>query len=238
MKNIVIAGAGPIGLYLAIMMSQLIKAYKIDSTITVIDPRLGAQDRPGIVAKMALSLLEENIRIPIGPMKVSDDTDTSLFIQNLEERLLTIAQTLKIHFIHAEFQEFQDAAPKQMVIKTAEGVTTTLVCDFAIDCSGPKRAIVRKIKEHHPGVFEEKKISDNPIKNHFIAYVTMDLKNAGLMAEKPNKDKDPVKYALGLERLRTEFEWPEFIEPELTFENIALQKAPLNFISTMKSQLT
>ena len=219
MKNIVITGAGPIGLYLAIRFKQIITDNKLDAKVTVIDPRVGEYGRPGVVANMALKLLSENIGRPISAVREGDDTGTSMFIQDLELALYKIAKELKVNFVRAGFDDF---TKKSLSIKDAESRVSSIPCDIAIDCSGPKRALVKKFNEKNPEQpFEIKNVGNNPLKNHFIAYVNMDTENAERMHEKLKRD--PLKRALAFERLRTEFGWAEFTEPEFSLRTYTME---------------
>ena len=58
MKNIVIAGGGPIGLYLAIRLARFCLAQNLPITITVVEPKLDSRSRPGIVARNILDVIQ------------------------------------------------------------------------------------------------------------------------------------------------------------------------------------
>lgn len=214
MKNIVITGAGPIGLYLAIRLNQIIKTYRLDTTVTVIDPRVGKYDRPGIVARMALMALEKGIGFPLDSVKEGDDTGTAMFIQDLEKSLYEIATSMKVKFINSQFKEF---VPHYLKITNSLNKEQNIPCDMALDCSGPKRALVKSVSAKS---FETLPVGDNPLKCHFIAYVNMDEKNAKLMHEKLPPDKNLIKHAIALEKLRA-LGWSEFVEPELSSRTYA-----------------
>lgn len=213
MKNIVIVGAGPIGLYLANRLMQIINEYGLTTKITVIDPRLEECDRPGIVARNALELIGQHMNLDLGSMREGDDSGTSMFIQDLEKSLFMIAKSMDTKLIRKAFKEpHQD----KIIVSEKNRPDTELSCDFIIDCSGARRVVVSKINDTHSDQkpFSVERVGNNPIKNHFIAYVTTDLENEKKIAEK--KEKDPLKYALALEELRNRFGWPYFLEPELT----------------------
>lgn len=210
MKNIVISGAGPIGLYTAIRLSKIISNYNLNTKITVIDSRVGNYNRPGVVAKNVIPLMEKEIgRITVADS--GDNNNNSMFIQDLEKSLYKIAKALPITFISSDFHGFK---PGKILVNNNKSIHE-LDCDLAIDCTGQRRALVKKINEikHKAPPFQIKRIGNNPIKEHFVAYVTMDLENANLIESKKNKNF--LKYSLTMEELRAKFNWPEFSQPTL-----------------------
>lgn len=215
MKNIVIVGAGPIGLFLAIRLTQIKAQYGLRLDITVVDPRADNYERPGIVAQKALELLSELIGRPVQVAREGDDTGTSMFIQDLEKSLYRIAKEMGIRIIQSKFEDIEPGA-KSIRVSPSEMPEDTIPCDLLLDCSGPRREVVTKLNAAlgNPSPFTVKPVSDNPIKNHFIAYINIDADQAHLLSEKRNKD--PLKYALALEKLRHRFGWTEFAEPELS----------------------
>lgn len=213
MRNIVIPGAGPIGLFLAISLARIIKQYELDVTITVVDPRVGEYDRPGVVANKVLDFLGGYLKMPIEGIRRGDDTGTSMFIQDLETALYRIAQKFNIKFERAQVQDLE---PGTVKAKKKDGSVVRVPCDLALDCTGQNRqlATILNQSESDRKPFEIKRIGDNPIKNHFVAYVNMDAKNAELVSEKMKKD--PLKHSHQLSLLRAKFGWTEFADPEFT----------------------
>src|SRR5262249_5295720 len=70
---------------------------------------------------------------------------------------------------------------------------------------------------------------ENPIKNHFIAYVKMDPNYSALL-KSPSPDKNnPVKHTLALENLRQKFKWPHFTEPTFNYQILNKNKGCLYF---------
>ncbi|PUT39571.1 hypothetical protein DIZ47_09525 [Legionella taurinensis] len=63
MKTIAIVGGGPIGLYLAIRLSQVLGSQLSEFKIIIIEPKLNDYNRPGIVAKNVLDLIERHIKL-------------------------------------------------------------------------------------------------------------------------------------------------------------------------------
>ncbi|VVC75673.1 hypothetical protein AQUSIP_09630 [Aquicella siphonis] len=213
MKNIVIAGAGPIGLYMAIRLTQIIKSLGLSTTVTLVDPRAGQYDRPGVVANKALDLISQGLKIYIPVVQQGDDTGTSMFIKDMEMSLHKIAVSMGVKIIQGKVE---DCDAEKVRVSRPKKEDLMLPCDLALDCTGPRRTLVKLVNAKHAGMepFTIQDVGDNPIKNHFIAYVTMDEMNAALVSEK--KHHDPLKHTLALERLRTEFGWPHFIEPEFS----------------------
>lgn len=208
MKHIVIVGGGPVGLYLAIRLARICLTQDLQITITVVEPKLGSYNRPGIVARNVLKDIQAHVDLSKSVLRDGDDTGSSIFIMELEMALYQEAQKLPIHF------------KKAKVVGLSAGQITlsdksSILCDGVLDCTGSRRAIVmlvNKIVEPQP--FALKQVADNPIKNHFVAYVKLDAENASaIMSEAA---PDALEHTLALEHLRTEFQWPEFIEPELS----------------------
>ena len=87
--RIVITGAGPIGLYLAIMLKRMTQGTA--NEIVVLDKRAGSYTRPGIVAKQAVEAIEKGLDLKISGISSANDTGEAIFIRDLEKALFKIA---------------------------------------------------------------------------------------------------------------------------------------------------
>lgn len=208
--NIVIAGAGPIGLYLAIRLNELIKLNNLQANVIVADQRAGKYSRPGVIASQALIEMEKSI----GPVKsyVRNPTPNSMFIQDLETALYGQARESGVKFASANFEGFDTSAIK---LRDGSGKTLSIACDLAIDCTGQKRSLAVEANRLISGKDKPFKISPAaaiPVKNHFIAYIKMDEKHA----EAALKDnKDPAQRKAGIKLLRDEFGWQDYEIPTI-----------------------
>lgn len=200
-RHIIIAGAGPIGLYLAINLMYL-HGHKVN--VTVVDQFLEDYRRPGVIAKAVIDVINAslskkglpNISVPDAGCVPAN----AIFIRDLQVALLTLAKGLKVNIIAAPLQEI--SANSVLVGEVP------LSCDLLLDCTGERRFSTRLIKE-----FKIEPIADNPIKNHFIAFITMNPQNAALsnFLDHP----DPVIFTLSLEKLRRDFGWKEYSLPSV-----------------------
>ncbi|KTD46947.1 hypothetical protein Lrub_1869 [Legionella rubrilucens] len=224
MKTIAIVGGGPIGLYLAIRLSQVLGSQLSEFKIIIIEPKLNDYNRPGIVAKNVLDLIERHIKLGNEVLKASDDSDSSIFIGRLEAALLKEAKHYPIQFVKAALTGMSPQG--DLLLDNGQRLT----CDYAFDCTGARRKLISAVNSQlPPGTkFTVSTVGDNPRKNHFVAYVTMDTTNAARMIE--DTQRDPLQRALGLQRLRSEFKWPEFVEPELSQRRYTTDESVLFYL--------
>lgn len=200
-QHIVIAGAGPMGLYVAIKLKELIVLLNIDAEIHVIDAKAGDYKRHGLIAEQVLTKVNEELGTKIA---LFNPTSNSIHIKDLEQAMYGIAIQKGVIFHKKHFESF-----------VSNGVVlsdhTTLLCDWTIDCTGGWRLLVKAVNEldnSHP--FTITRVDENPIKKHFIAQVSMDEYNIHLSA----KDNDDViQRILSLEALRKTYAWSEFKNP-------------------------
>lgn len=221
MKNIVVAGGGPIGLYIAIRLTQIINKLGLNTTVTSVDLRVGEYDRPGVVANKALELISEGLKTYIPVKQHGDDTGTSMFIKDMEKSLYDIALERGVRFVKGKVEACD--ARKVFISRPGKSELLAIPCDLALDCTGPRRTLVNINNKNHGSKkpFTVERVGNNPIINHFIAYVVMDERNASLVSEK--KEHDPLKYALAMERLRNEFGWEHFVEPEFSLRRYTIK---------------
>src|SRR3990167_2714512 len=214
MGHTVIVGAGPIGLYTAIKLKQL------GVNVTVIDPRAGdGYTRPGGLDMRVFDQLERYIGQPI-------DCSSSRHIKDVERSLYKIAVSLGINIQQQSFNTLVDHG----VAVTDKQSTTVIPCDLVIDCTGSKRAVIHDVnKRHEKPPFPIETIGDNPLKNHFIAYISMTPEDVELLYNPLPIHSDPLQHTLALESLRAKFGWPEFSEPGFNYQPLAKNKVCLYF---------
>ncbi|ASQ47317.1 NAD(P)-binding protein [Legionella clemsonensis] len=209
--HIAIVGSGPIGLYAAILLK---KRYGENIHVTVLDSRANSYERPGIIAKQAVQIINSSFQSKgIPEISVPDsrgEPANSVFIADLQRALLESAINHGVTLIQSSFAELE-----KNQIKTKEG--ETLSCDLLIDCSGESRAVARFTTQKfgEDSTFSIQTIAENPLKNHFIAYVHMDEENSKRCKILDLNSQDPLVYAKAMEDLREKHGWKEFAEPEM-----------------------
>ncbi|MCF6777174.1 hypothetical protein L3V83_11430 [Thiotrichales bacterium 19X7-9] len=210
MKNVIIVGSGPIGLYNALKLSQLKKKYNLDINITVVDARAGEYERSRIVAKGVAIEIEQGLGLDLKGLRSADDIGNAIYIQDVEKSLYTLALKEGVNFEKANFKTFDSG---NVIVETKSSkIQKTLASDLVLDCTGSSRAVVQEVnKLTNDQSFSVSPIGNNPIKNHFSAYVTMTEDQAELMHTP--KEKDPVKHALAMATLRKKYGWEYFSEP-------------------------
>ncbi|MDR3502792.1 MAG: hypothetical protein P4L79_09435 [Legionella sp.] len=218
MKNIVIAGAGPVGLYAAI---RLKKQYGADVNVVVVDPYLDSYDRPGIIAKMAVEIINKSLGAagvkPIAVPESGGYPPNSVFIKDLQGVLLADAKDLGIKFEQGSFVR-AEAANVVVTSKGAGGIVApkSLPCDLLLDCSGERRVVATQVNIDKPGTFTVKPIADNPVKKHFVAYVQMDAENAAKCSLNEARELEPLAFAVNMEALRKTHGWAHHALPQVT----------------------
>jgi|GEM_PF-3898076 len=196
MKEIAIAGAGPMGLLLAIRLKQL--GYE---NITLVDARAGTYTRPGILNASIFEELTQLIGLPV-------DFSDSYHLKDVERSLYKIAESLNIKIMKANFTGFEG---KALRVEDEHHDIHILPCDLAIDATGSRRALVNEINRLFPDAFSVQPIADPSHKKHLMAYVKVE--------EKTDSDppSTPAPYGFDfmvqkLEELRA-MGWKGFVEP-------------------------
>lgn len=207
--RIVIVGAGPIGLYLAIKLRQMIGHFPHE--VVLLDKRVGKYSREGIVANKAASVIETNLGRQLTGIKPANDTGEAVYIKDVEHALYTIAKhTLHIKTIN---ENFESVTGSKIKIKSSliEG-------NFILDCTGKRRSVINYINEinHAKKPFTIKQVANNPHKSHFIAQVTFSSDQIPKLRPLTESTIDPTHHALTLYTLREQFGWQNYSEPELT----------------------
>lgn len=200
-RHIIIAGAGPIGLYLAINLMYL-HGHKVK--VTIVDQFLEDYRRPGVIAKAVIDVINASLsKKGLPTISVPDAgcvPTNAVYIRDLQIALLTLAKGLKVNTIAAPLQEIN--ADSVLVGEVP------ISCDLLLDCTGERRFSTKRINQ-----FKIEPIAENPIKNHFIAFITMNPQNAALsnFLDHP----DPAIFTLSLEKLRRDFDWKEYSRPSV-----------------------
>lgn len=198
MPRIVIAGAGPIGLYTAILLRERYPGFQV----TVLDHRIGRFDRPGVIAIGALEAINASFAtLGISPIEVreSGSHPPAIHIKDLQEALYKrVIDIRDVEFIDKDYFSVDHEGVKVIGDEDLESIGP---CDLLIDCTGEDRAVTENL-------FDVENISDNPIKNHFIAYIYVDTDNDTLRSSGSTPPE-----ALGVFRERTG--WREFVEPDI-----------------------
>lgn len=210
-QRITIIGSGPVGLFTAILLKRQYGKF-ID--VTLLDSHITDYERPGIIAKKAVQAINEVfVSLGIPAVDVPDsggEPANSIFIGDLQRALLLHAERAGVNLLQEAF-----ASLEKDTIKTKKN--TAIPSDLVIDCSGEGRVVVNFTNEKFgsDSTFQVERIANNPIKQHFIAYVHMDEENSSLCRIDDLKKRNPVVFVQTLEKLRKTFGWQEFAEPEM-----------------------
>lgn len=197
MPNIVIAGAGPIGLYTAILLRARYPGIKV----TLLDGRIGNFNRPGVIAIGALEAINASFRhLGTPPLEVTEcgSNPPAIHIRDLQNALYERAKSAGVTFISKDYSAVEN---RKIQIEDSDE-EESLPCDLLIDCTGNDRVVTEEI-------LGAEDISDNPIKNHFIAYIYVDDTNDKLMS--PTTPVTPGS----LINFRENTGWSEFVTPEI-----------------------
>jgi tetratricopeptide (TPR) repeat protein len=182
--------------------------------VTVMDANINDYKRPGVIAKNVVDIINsylDKLSVPMDDVPDAGCVPTNaVFMKDLQASLRVIAKNLGVNLLEGNFSGIEN---NTVQVDESE----SLSCDLLIDCTGERRKVVKSTEQ-----FTIESIDDNPIKTHFIAFVTMDSNNAALA--KIVDSLDPVPHTLAMEKLRMKFHWKEFAPPELVtgkWENIA-----------------
>lgn len=160
----VIIGAGPSGLYAAI---KLRKSGIRD--VVVYDPREGNYTRPGHLNQNVFTRAQQGLDLDFWPKGERGH------ISDLEQSLYKEAKKLGIKIENKRFVRLHDDATKPgVVVAGTDGQEEIVEADYVFDCTGTRRAVVTAVNERIPdSPLQLDKITDLPVRNHFLAYVTI-----------------------------------------------------------------
>lgn len=219
-KHIVIVGAGPIGLYMAIQLKR-----RGVQHITVIDPRANAYTRPGVLDQGIFELMDKQLHADIR-------YSSSQHIKDLERALYELAEK---EGIHIEQTKFVGIEPQHVMVQSAINQTPTkLPCDMVFDASGSARAVVHAVNARaqeagESAPLEIEHIMPVDVTNHLLAYVQMDPSLIEALHGQRKEPHDTVHALIALETIRDEFAWTGIGEPDFHFQKLNKNKLCLYF---------
>lgn len=223
MKNYVIVGAGPIGLYWAAKLAKIQKTSEIPITITVVDSREGNYKRERIVSNQAIKLISSQLSIEMKSAK--GIPSEAMYIRDFENSLYQYCKKNKVKFINGTFSELGE---KSVIYKDPENEQHKINCDMIIDCSGSNRVVLKETNRLlKKEIFEIKTLGKNPHTNHFSCY--MSLSNEEGKKLNTPKEIDPLLQAKQLAKLRKEYGWPDFSFPDVDIRSAENEKNGLNY---------
>lgn len=190
----VIAGAGPIGLYLAIQLH--LKGVK---NLVVYDPRAGNYTRPGHINKNILERLRNLITTS------STLNATRIHIKDIEHGLYATAISLGIEIQKKKFVGFHKNTENPGVLVAHEGKVETVPCDYVFDCTGSKREVVHAVNAVHadkPPFILSPITKEVAVKQHYLAYVRMKHKHLELLRQSPQTVITDMQWVRSMEKLR------------------------------------
>lgn len=220
--SLVIVGAGPIGLSLAICISKLNQALGLDLNVTLIDPRMGDSGHPETKGKgkytrpgYLLPQIFEEVSDLVGDVIIPSP---ACHIKELERGLLAIARKNKN--ISIITQKYDRTLPEGIVVADEKGVKKILPIKFnaIFDCSGSKRVVIHDInrdaienKEAPP--FSIEPCALNPIENMLNVTARLEKKDFESLELLNSLDQTKLGTLDVTELHQAPFHWDEYASP-------------------------
>lgn len=216
MPQVVIAGAGPIGLHLAL---TLVQEGLSPREILIIDPRAGHYTRPGHVTSYVFEVVYKSL-------KLRKDEYVIGHIKDIERELYALVQKKKIPVLNERFIGLQAAethkpGKKHIIISNGPDNTQTINCDYLFDCTGASRQVVKAVNTYCQNLKQEEPFkiqayTDVSIKRHYLAYVKMSPEDFNLLEYKdwhvPLMFPYPAEYLKNILKLQ-KFGWQHYNFP-------------------------
>lgn len=159
--------------------------------------------RPGVIATGALDAINDSFeQLGIPRLEVSEcgSHPSAIHIKDLQQALYEKAKSLGVALIQKNYSAVES---KQVIVEDDdEDIIQSLPCDLLIDCTGNDRVATEEIL----GATD---IADNPIKNHFLAYIYVDKANDALMSSSASITSQSLR------AFRANTGWSEFVAPEI-----------------------
>ncbi|HBD7045559.1 TPA: hypothetical protein ACJ5DT_002391 [Legionella pneumophila] len=223
MKDFVIVGAGPIGLYWAARLAQIKESSGLPINIVVIDPRAGNYNRERIVSNEAIKSISSrfSISMPSGKGIPSE----AMYIRDFEKSLYEYCESKGVTFKKGTFSGLSD---NLVSYKDTKENIRTVKCDMVVDCSGSNRMVLKETNRLlGKEVFEIKTLGKNPHTNHFSCYMSLSTEEAKKLLI-PD-EIDPLLQAKQLCKLRQKYDWPNFSFPVVDIRSAKNEEGGVNY---------
>ncbi|WP_181951437.1 NAD(P)/FAD-dependent oxidoreductase [Legionella sainthelensi] len=223
MKDFVIVGAGPIGLYWAARLAQIKETTGIPINIVVVDPRAGNYKRERIVSNEAIKSISSQFSIvmPSGKGIPSE----AMYIRDFEKTLYEYCESKGVKFKNGTFSGLSN---NFVSYKDKEETIYKVKCDMIIDCSGSNRMVLKETNRLlNNEIFPIKTLGKNPHTNHFSCYMTLSSEEA--MKLRIPDEIDPLIQARQLCQLRQKYGWPNFSFPVVDIRSAENEGGGVNY---------
>ncbi|KGP62406.1 hypothetical protein EP47_08300 [Legionella norrlandica] len=223
MKDFIIIGGGPVGLYWAARLAQIKKELAAPINIVVIDPRSGDYRRERIVSNEAIKSISSmlSIKMPSG----KDIPSEAMYIREFEKALYEYCEEKGVIFKKGTFSQLDHDS---LTYKDIDEEPHKLKCDMIIDCSGSNRVVLKETNRLlETAIFKIKPLGKNPHTNHFSCYLS--LKTEEAMKLRAPEEISPLVQAKQLCKLRQKYGWPNFSFPDVDIRSAKKEDGGFNY---------